>query len=143
MRSQIEITISCSQNAHYRYTKALDSIKALKKERTADLKAEKERLQSLLTEKSHADKLRDRVSQCNSDIGSLQLQHEEAQKEYQALSLANQKFYESATKFREIYLKVDSLIATKKRYQEDLDSARENLQEIDGLFLLRLISMLV
>ena len=143
MRSQIEVTICCSQNARYRYTKALDSIKALRKERTADLKAEKERLQSLLTEKSHADKLRDRISQCNSDIGSLQLQHEEAQKEYQSLALANQKFYESATKFREIYLKVDGLIATKKRYQEDLDSARENLQEIDGLLSLLVISMLI
>lgn len=127
--------------SYIRYTKALDSIKVLRKERMADLKAEKERLSALLTEKNHADKLRDRISQCNSDIGSLQLQHEEAQKEYERLALANQRFYESATKFREIYVKVDNLMATKARYQEDLDNARENLQEIDGelvqLFIVR------
>lgn len=99
----------------------------------ADLKAEKERLQALLTEKSHADKLRDRISQLNTEIGSIELRHETAKQEYDRLALANQKFYESATKFREIYLKVDGLMATKKRYQEDLDSARENLQEINGI----------
>ena len=39
--------------------------------------------------------------------------------------------------------KSDTKSVPLKRPQEDLDSARENLQEIDGLFLLLLISMLI
>jgi DNA repair protein RAD50 len=40
-----------------RYTKALDNIKVLRKERVAELKADKERLQSLGLEKAHADRV--------------------------------------------------------------------------------------
>jgi DNA repair protein RAD50 len=40
-----------------RYTKALDNIKSLRKERVADLKADKERLHSLGLEKAHADRV--------------------------------------------------------------------------------------
>ena len=40
-----------------RYTKALDSIRAVRKERTAELKVDKERLQTLQVQKSHADKV--------------------------------------------------------------------------------------
>ncbi|KIJ61131.1 hypothetical protein HYDPIDRAFT_57502, partial [Hydnomerulius pinastri MD-312] len=60
-----------------RYTKALDSIKSLRKDRVADLKADKERLESLSKEKAHADKLRARVVELNSSITSKQLQYEE------------------------------------------------------------------
>lgn len=41
-----------------RYTKALDCIKTLRKERVAELKADKERLKSLELEKARADKVR-------------------------------------------------------------------------------------
>lgn len=40
-----------------RYTKALDAIKNLRKERTADLKTEKERLSHLQLEKSRSEKV--------------------------------------------------------------------------------------
>lgn len=42
---------------HDRYTKALDAIKNLRKERVADLKTEKERLSHLQLEKSRAEKV--------------------------------------------------------------------------------------
>lgn len=45
-----------------RYTKALDNIKVLRKERVAELKADKERLQSLGLEKAHADRVRYRLN---------------------------------------------------------------------------------
>ncbi|KAG6854661.1 hypothetical protein C0991_003309 [Blastosporella zonata] len=115
-----------------RYTKALDNIKGLRKDRVADLKAENERLQSLAREKSHADKLKERVSQLNTTIAEKQVEYEETKKEYEAIVETNQKFYDYATKFRELYMKMEALDARKKRLQTDLDEAKLNLQEIVG-----------
>ncbi|CAL1713176.1 unnamed protein product [Somion occarium] len=115
-----------------KYTKALDNIKALRKERAADLKAEKERLESLAREKGHADKLRARIADLNSSMGAKELEYEEAKKEYERLVASNQRFYDSATKFRDIYSKVESLQEKKERFEQDLAEARENLQELEG-----------
>ncbi|TCD70142.1 DNA repair protein rad50 [Steccherinum ochraceum] len=115
-----------------KYTKALDSIKSLRKDRMADLKAEKERLDSLVREKTHADKLKSRMTTLQSDISSKELEHEETKEEYERLVAANQKFYDSATKFRETYTRVETLEKTKTRYEADLADARENLQELQG-----------
>ncbi|TFY67850.1 hypothetical protein EVJ58_g1346 [Rhodofomes roseus] len=115
-----------------KYTKALDNIKALRKERVADLKAEKERLESLQKEKTHADKLKTRISDLTSTISSKQLEYEETKNRYNDLVKANARFYESATKFRETYMKVDTLNEKKSRYEEELAGARENVRELDG-----------
>ena len=116
-----------------RYTKALDNIKTLRKDRVADLKAEKERLSSLSLEKSHADKLKGRMSDISSDIAAKEIERNELNERYNTVVAANAKFLETATKFREIFVKVEALGEKKKRYQEELDSARENLQEIQGI----------
>ena len=115
-----------------RYTKALDNIKNIRKERAAELKAEKERLESLSREKGHADKMRTRISDLSDAMAAKQLEFEEAKKEYDRLVASNQKFYDSATKFRDIYSKVENLETMKQRFQEDLAQARENLQELPG-----------
>ncbi|CCM03496.1 uncharacterized protein FIBRA_05630 [Fibroporia radiculosa] len=115
-----------------KYTKALDNIKALRKDRMADLKAEKERLESLSKEKGHADKLKTRMSELTGTIASKEMEHGQLQKQYEELVKANARFYESATKFREIYIKVDTLNEKKARYQEELDTARESVKELDG-----------
>ncbi|KAH9042066.1 hypothetical protein EDB85DRAFT_2071691 [Lactarius pseudohatsudake] len=98
-----------------RYTKALDSIKALRKERVAEQKTEKERLESLAREKGHADKLKARISDLSASI---------AKKER-----SNRKFEEGATKFREIYIRVENLEKEKLKYQEELAELRPNVQE--------------
>ena len=98
----------------------------------ADLKAEKERLEGLAREKAHADKLRSRVSDLTGAIANKEVEYDETKAEYDLLVAANQKFYDSATKFRETFVKVESLQVQKKRYQDDLDNARETLQEMSG-----------
>ncbi|KAH8104626.1 AAA domain-containing protein [Cristinia sonorae] len=115
-----------------KYTKALDSIKSLRKDRMAELKAEKERLEGLSREKSHADKLKTRITDLQNAITQKELEHEEAKEEYERLVAANQRFYDSATKFRETYTRVETLERTKGRYEADLADARENLQELHG-----------
>ncbi|GLB38321.1 putative repair protein [Lyophyllum shimeji] len=115
-----------------RYTKALDNIKSLRKDRVADLKAENERLLGLAREKSHADKLKERIAQLNSTIADKQVQYEETKQEYEATVEANRKFYDYATKFREMYMTIQKLEETKERLQADLDEAKLNLQELPG-----------
>lgn len=46
--------------------------------------------------------------------------------------VANQKFYDNATKFREIYMTTQNLEETASRIKADLDEARLNMQEIAG-----------
>lgn len=115
-----------------RYTKALDSIKTLRKDRMADLKAEKERLESLAKEKGHADKLRTRITSLNTAITSKQDQYDTTKREYEELVKNNARFYESATKFRELYVKVENLQQKKEHYLQELSDARETVQEIEG-----------
>ncbi|KAH9947593.1 P-loop containing nucleoside triphosphate hydrolase protein [Amylocystis lapponica] len=115
-----------------KYTKALDSIKSLRKDRMAELKAEKERLDSLYREKNHSDKLKERVSDLTNTIVAKEREHDELKEQYEKLVKANATFYESATKFRETYNQILHLEENKARYQKDLDNARENLQELEG-----------
>jgi DNA repair protein RAD50 len=119
---------------HTRYTKALDSIKALRKERVAELKTDKERLESLAREKGHADKLKARISDMNASIAAKEGDYQEVKKLYEALARSNRKFEEGATKFREIYLRVENLQKEQQRYQEELAELRLNVQETDGRF---------
>ncbi|KAG6890641.1 hypothetical protein C0995_006617 [Termitomyces sp. Mi166 len=115
-----------------RYTKALESIKNLRKDRVADLKAENERLQSLAREKAHADKLKERIFQLNAAIAEKQVEYEQTKKEHEAIVEANQKFYDYATKFRELFVKYEALDGHKARLQADLDEIKLNLQEFVG-----------
>jgi DNA repair protein RAD50 len=116
----------------YRYTKALDSIKALRKERVAELKTEKERLESLAREKGHADKLKARISDLSASIARKEVEYQDTKKLYEALARSNRKFEEGATKFREIYIRVENLEKEKLKYQEELAELRPNVQETHG-----------
>jgi len=98
----------------------------------ADLKAEKERLESLAKEKGHADKLRTRITSLNTAITSKQDQYDTTKREYEELVKNNARFYESATKFRELYVKVENLQQKKEHYLQELSDARETVQEIEG-----------
>lgn len=115
-----------------RYTKALDSIKSLRKDRIAELKAETERLNSLQKEKAAADKLKSRITDLSSSISGKEIEYEEKKKQYDAIVLANAKFIEQATAFRQIFMKVEALSQNKARLQADMDEAKLNLVEVVG-----------
>ncbi|PIL22506.1 hypothetical protein GSI_15195 [Ganoderma sinense ZZ0214-1] len=115
-----------------KYTKALDNIKALRKDRVADLKAETERLESLSREKAHADKLKDRITEMNDNIAARTAEYEDLRKAYDQQVRSNQMLNDTGSKFREIYVKVDQLNQRRDQYREELNLAKENLSEIDG-----------
>lgn len=117
-----------------RYTKALDSIKSLRKDRVAELKTEKAKLDHLAQEKAHADKLKNRISDLNATIAAKEIEYEETRKLYDELVEKNAKFYDWASKFRELYQKVENLQANEEKLRAYYAEAKENVQEIEGSF---------
>ncbi|KJA21183.1 hypothetical protein HYPSUDRAFT_141004 [Hypholoma sublateritium FD-334 SS-4] len=115
-----------------RYTKALDSIKNLRKDRVMELKAEKERLLSLSREKSHSDKLKDRFNELKSTIAAKEVEYEDSKHQYDAAVKANQKFYELFSKFREMYSTVAMLEENKARTKKHLTDLKSKYQELPG-----------
>ncbi|KDR82825.1 hypothetical protein GALMADRAFT_112894 [Galerina marginata CBS 339.88] len=115
-----------------RYTKALDSIKSLRKDRLADLKAEKERLLSLSREKAHSDKLKERLANHKSVIAAKEVEYEEARQQYDGLVDSNRKFYELFSKFREMYLTVGKLEEGKAQTENYLAEVKSKYQQVLG-----------
>ncbi len=118
-----------------RYTKALDAIKGLRKDRVSELKTDKERLESLKKEKSHADKVKTRISDLQSTIAKKEVQHEKLRADCDALAMANSKFYESATKFREQYKEMENQIDQKQSLEEKLRNDLPHVKEMSGEWL--------
>lgn len=109
----------------------------------AELKAEKERLDSLSREKSHADKLRARISDLAATIASKEVAYEETKKEYDNLVVSNAQYYESSTRFREMYVKIENLQEKKERYQKELEDGLMNATEVGGTLSSVLLSLFV
>ncbi|KAJ7069782.1 hypothetical protein C8F01DRAFT_1113982 [Mycena amicta] len=113
-----------------KYTKALDSIKSLRKDRVAELKAEKERLEGLAREKNHSDKLKARIIALSDDIAQKQVDYDDTKQQYDQLVMANQRFQESASSFTQVYLQLEQSEANIKRLKEDIDDAKASMQEM-------------
>jgi len=109
-------------NRFRRYSKALDAIKSLRKERVTELKADKERLESVHREKLHADKLKSRASDLRATITAKELELETLRMEVETMAKQNKEFYEKATKFRETYLKAQAAQDRQKHLEDDYKS---------------------
>lgn len=118
-----------------RYTKALKSIQDLRKERVAELKAEKATLLALSNEKGHSDKLRKRLDDLKRTIAEKETECEESKRDYDAMVESNRKFYELYNKFREMYVKVEELERSKQDTLGTLRELKAKYREIPGGFL--------
>lgn len=110
-----------------KYTKALDNIKGIRKERVADLKAEKERLAGLSVERKHADKLTDKISELTSSAEDKEERISVLQEEAERISAENLQFYEQAMQFKEYYLKAEELEKRKLTDREDARALENSL----------------
>ena len=113
----------------------MEAIKSLRKDKVAELKTEKAKLEGLSEKKTVADGLRNNISTLTAEIAEASIELDQKKEELRVQTDSNKKFYESSTKFREIYIKVDGLNNTKKHYQEELDALKENLHELAGIHI--------
>jgi DNA repair protein RAD50 len=116
-----------------RYTKALDNIKSLRKDRLADLKAEKERLISLSREKQHLDKLKGKIKDQKASIATKEIEEENAKKELDRVVNVNREFYDKNAVFRELYKDIAQWEERKEDAKKELENARNsNFEELPG-----------
>ncbi|KAI5890396.1 uncharacterized protein SCHCODRAFT_01155975 [Schizophyllum commune H4-8] len=115
-----------------KYTKALDSIKSLRKDRVAELKTEKVRLEGLARDKAQYDKLKARISELSQTIVAKEAEYDQVKVEYEAMVDANQKLYEQANAFRETYMNVQNLENRKKQLKQDIEEAKAEMKEEEG-----------
>ena len=100
----------------------------------AELKADKERLESVHREKLHADKLKSRASDLRATIAAKELEHETLGIEVGTMARENKDFYEKATKFRETYVKAENAQDRQKHLEDDYKStiAGGTIKILDG-----------
>ncbi|WVR06574.1 hypothetical protein IAU60_003606 [Kwoniella sp. DSM 27419] len=102
-----------------KYTKALDNIKALRKERTAELKVDKERLKFLKNDKDKAERMRKELQEGINQENAKQTQLEDLKERLEQIKVRNAEFYNEAREFREIFERSESLKDKKKMYEEN------------------------
>ncbi|QRW27108.1 DNA repair protein RAD50 [Rhizoctonia solani] len=112
-----------------RYTKALDNIKSLRKERVADLK-DKERLHSLGLEKAHADRLKSKIDELTNQVAE-KTQESEEQRLAWTSSCGYTKFYDSATRFQQIFLKVEHLEERRSQVILNMEELKKTVTLVD------------
>jgi len=100
----------------------------------AELKADKERLESVHREKLHTDKLKSRASDLRATITAKELELEALRMEVETMATQNKEFYEKATKFRETYIKAQAAQDRQKHLEDDYQStiALGTIEILDG-----------
>ncbi|KAG8934317.1 DNA repair protein rad50 [Tulasnella sp. 418] len=110
-----------------KYTKALDNIKAIRKERVAELKVEKERLEGLANEKRLAQKLQDKINELSASIADTEMEITKLQDEESRIVAENVKFADQAAKFKEYYMRADELAKRLDTDRSDAKALEESL----------------
>jgi DNA repair protein RAD50 len=95
---------------------------------------EKERLEGLVREKRHADKLKNSLADLNADISAKQVEYEDTLKRHREITLSNKRFLDQATHFREIYVKAENAQRQKERLEENLREALSSVIEVEGMY---------
>lgn len=100
----------------------------------AELKADKERLESVHREKLHADKLKSRASDLRATISAKEIEHETLRIEVETMAKENKNFYEKATKFQETYVKAEAAQDRQRHLEDDYKStvASGTIKILDG-----------
>nr|XP_018262086.1 DNA repair protein RAD50 [Kwoniella dejecticola CBS 10117]OBR84244.1 DNA repair protein RAD50 [Kwoniella dejecticola CBS 10117] len=106
-----------------KYTKALDNIKALRKERTQELKVDKERLKFLKSDKDKAERMRKELQEAINEENRKQTQLENLKERLESVKGRNADFYNEAREFREIFERSEALKDKKKMYEENRQHA--------------------
>ncbi|KAL7420509.1 DNA repair protein rad50 [Cryptotrichosporon argae] len=110
-----------------KYTKALDNIKALRKERTAELKVDKERLKFLKADKDKAERMHKELEDMTRRERAKEAEVARLKEDFERLKEMNVQHYEQATGFQRIFERVDNL----KKQREMLEKNRDRI--FDGM----------
>lgn len=71
----------------------------------------------------------------NANIAARAAERDELRAAYDQQVRSNQILNDTGSKFREIYVKFDQLNQRKEQSEEELNMAKENLQELPGMLV--------
>ncbi|KAJ9116892.1 hypothetical protein QFC22_004549 [Naganishia vaughanmartiniae] len=113
-----------------KFTKALDHIKSLRKERMAELKVDGERLNFLKQDRDKADNLKKELERHRTDLGRKETESERLTQRHEELTKANAEFYQSSTKFTEIFEKAQALSDKKEMYESNRNNLKKHIKTL-------------
>ncbi|KAJ9101852.1 hypothetical protein QFC21_003192 [Naganishia friedmannii] len=113
-----------------KFTKALDHIRSLRKERMAQLKVDGERLNFLKQDRDKADNLKKELDRHRTDLGRKETESERLTQRHDELTKANAEFYQSSTKFTEIFEKAQALSDKKEMYESNRNNLKRHIKTL-------------
>ncbi|KAJ1033479.1 hypothetical protein NDA13_001470 [Ustilago tritici] len=113
-----------------RYTKALDNIKTLRKDRTNQLKVDKAALEGLKVDKDRADTIKTKLTHLQADLAQKEAKLEDLNEEIRIKTVQNSKFYDEATRFREIVSHAETLEEKERLHKENMEALQATMTPI-------------
>ncbi|GAC97185.1 DNA repair protein RAD50 [Pseudozyma hubeiensis SY62] len=113
-----------------RYTKALDNIKSLRKDRTVQLKVDKAALEGLKVDKDRADTIKTKLTHLQADLAQKEAKLEDLNDEIRVKTVQNSKFYDEATRFREIVSRAETLEEKERLHKENMEALQASMTPI-------------
>ncbi|GAC72691.1 DNA repair protein RAD50 [Moesziomyces antarcticus T-34] len=113
-----------------RYTKALDNIKSLRKDRTNQLKVDKAALEGLKVDKDRADTIKSKLTHLQADLAQKEAKLEDLNEEIRIKTVQNSKFYDEATRFREIVSRAETLEEKERLHKENMEALKATMTPI-------------
>lgn len=113
-----------------RYTKALDNIKSLRKERAVTLKVEKAELDGLKQDRQRADAVKDKVRKMEAELSTKEERLEQLNIEIEELTTSNKELYDRAVRFRETVQRAESLEDKKQLHEDNLNALKSTMTEL-------------
>ncbi|RXK35035.1 hypothetical protein M231_07713 [Tremella mesenterica] len=113
-----------------RYTKALDNIKAIRKERTAELKVDKERLNFLKADKNKAERMRAELKKAIEEEQEKQEEVERLREKFEEIKQVNMQYYAEASGFQSKFQEAENLKIRKNMLEKNQQRTLEGMKEM-------------
>lgn len=115
-----------------RYTKALENIKSIRKERAVNLKVAKAELDGLKVDRQRAHAVKEKKEKLEKEIGEKMQKLEKLNRDIEDLTVANKVLYDKALRFRETVQKAESLEEKKLMHEENLSALRSSMTPLSS-----------
>jgi len=110
-----------------KFTKALKHIKDLHKDRVADSKADKVRLEGLKEDQKRAQEIRDRKANLEADRGDRDAERQSLEKKAEAMAKANGQLAESRNQFYHRLAMAEALENQQKLLEDNMQKLQKNM----------------
>lgn len=115
-----------------KYTKALDQIKAIRKDQAVEIKVDKERMLALKTDRERAVKIQNTITKLEKTIAQKSAEEENLVEYIKEVTEHNRSFYEKAVEHNRILNEVRSLEVEKSEKKKTIESLRNSMTEMAG-----------